>query len=252
MGRKGERKHLKRKPAPRIWSIHRKEAVWTLKPNPGPNPLSRCIPLGLVIRDILKFARTGREAKKIISQEKIKVNGKFQREERFPVGLMDIISISDTKRVYRVLPSGKGLFLHPIEPDEAEFKLYRIEDKTSIKGGHIQLHLHDGTSILIRVNDPKKPEEDIYQTLDTIKLSIPDRELLGHVKLTVGAAAIIIGGKNIGRYGKITAIEEKPGQKRGELLVTVEDKNGNQFQSILNFIFIIGDTEPSMSLPEVD
>ena len=252
MGRKGERKHLKRKPAPKIWPIHRKEAVWTVKPKPGPHPLSRCIPLTLIVRDMLQFAKTGKEAKTIISQGKIKVNGKVQREERFLVGLMDVISIPDTEKVYRVMPYEKGLFLHPIESDEAEFKLYRIEDKNVVRGGHVQLNFHDGTSVLIRVNDPKKPEEDVYQTLDTLKLSIPDRELLGHMKLTVGTPAIIIGGKNIGKYGKITAIEEKPDQKRRNLLVTIEDKNGNQFQTILNFIFVLGDTEPSISLLEVD
>jgi len=252
MGRKGEKKHLKRKPAPKIWPIHRKEAAWTFKPKPGPHPLSRCIPLALIVRGILQFAKTGKEAKTIISQEKIKVNGKIQREERFPVGLMDVVSIPDAEKVYRVLPSEKGLFLNPIEPDEAEFKLCRVEDKTVVKDGHVQLNFHDGTSVLIRVNDPKKPEEDVYRTLDTLKLSIPDREPLGHMKLTVGAPAIIIGGKNIGKYGKITAIEEKPGQKRKGLLVTIKDKNGNQFQTILNFIFVLGDTKPSISLPEVD
>lgn len=252
MGRKGERKHLKRKPAPRIWPIHRKEAVWTLRPNPGSHPLSRCMPLTLIVRDMLKFAKTGKEAKKIISQEKIKVDGKVQREERFPVGLMDVISIPDAEKVYRVLPSGKGLFFHSFEPDETEFKLCRIEDKTVVKGGHVQLNLHDGTSMLVRVNAPKKPKEDVYQTLDMLKLSIPGREPLGHMKLAVGAPAIIIGGKNVGKHGKITAIEEKPDQKRRELLVTIEDKNGNKFQTILDFIFVLGDTEPSISLPEVD
>ena len=252
MGRKGEKKHLKRKTAPRIWSVHRKEAVWTLKPKPGTHPLSRCIPLALVVRDMLEFAKTGKEAKKIISQEKIKVNGKVQREGRFPIGLMDVISIPDAEKVYRVFPSGTGFFLHQIEPDETEFKLCRIEDKTVVEGGHVQLNLHDGTSVLIRVNDPKKPEEDVYQTLDTLKLSIPDRDLLGHMKLTIGAPAIIIGGKNRGKSGKITAMEEKIGQKRRELLVTIEDKDGGQFQTILNFIFALGDIEPPISLPEVD
>lgn len=252
MGRKGERKQLKRKPAPKIWPIHRKEAVWTVKPKPGPHPLSRCIPLALIVRDMLQFAKTGKEAKTIISQEKVRVNGKVQREERVPVGLMDVISILDAGKAYRVLPSERGLFLHPIESDEAEFKLCRIEDKNVVKSGHAQLNLHDGTSVLIRVNDPKKPEEDVYQTLDTLKLSIPDREPLGHMKLTVGAPAIIIGGKNVGKYGKIAAIEEKPSQKRKNLLATIEDKNGNQFQTILNFIFVLGDTEPSISIPEVD
>ena len=252
MGKKGEKKHLKRKPAPKFWPIHRKEAVWTVKPKPGPHPLSRCIPLALVVRDILKFAKTRKEAKTIISQGKIKVNGKVQREELFPTGLMDVISILDSEKTYRVLPSEKGLILHPIETDEAEFKLCRIENKTVVKDGHVQLNLHDGRSMLIRVDDPKKPEEDVYQTLDTLKLSIPEQEFMEHMKLTVGAPAIIIGGKNVGKYGKITAIEEKPSRKRRDLLVTIEDKNGNSLQTTLNFIFVLGETEPSISLPEVD
>jgi len=252
LGKKGGKKHLKRKPAPEFWPIHRKEAVWTVKPKPGPHPLSRCIPLALVVRDILELAKIRREAKTIISQGKIKINGKVQREELFPISLMDVISIPNSEKTYRVLPSEKGLILHPIGMDEAEFKLCRIENKTVVRGGHVQLNLHDGRSMLIRVDDPKKPEEDVYQTLDTLKLSIPEQEFMAHMKLTVGAPAIIIEGKNVGKYGKITAIEEKPSQKRRDLLVTIEDKNGNRFQTTLNFIFALGDTEPSISLPEAD
>lgn len=252
MGKKGGKKHLKRKPAPRFWPIHRKEAVWTVKPKPGPHPLSHCIPLVLVVRDILRSAKTRKEAKTVISQGKIKINGKIQREELFPIGLMDVISIPETEKTYRVLPSEKGLILHPIETDETEFKLCRIEDKNIVGGGHVQLNLHDGTNILIRVNDPKKPEEDVYQTLDTLKISIPDQEILGYMKLAVGAPAIIIGGKNVGRYGKIISIEEKPSRKRRDLLVTIQSKNGNSFQTTLNFLFLLGDAEPSISLPEVD
>lgn len=252
MGRKGESKHMKRKPAPKMWPIHRKEAIWTVKPNPGPHSLSLSLPLGLIVRDILEFAKTGKEAKNIISQEKITVDGKVRRDERFLVGLMDVISILDAKKSYRLLPSRKGLFLHPIKSDEAAFKLCRIEDKTVVKGGQVHLNLHDGTSIMISVNDPQKPEEDTYQTLDVLKLSVPDRELLGRAKLTVGAPAIVIGGKNIGKYGKVTTIEDKPNQKRRDLIVTIEDKNGDQFQTILDFVFILGDKESSISLPEAD
>ncbi len=245
MGRKGEKKHLKRKPAPKKWPIHRKEAVWTVKPKPGPHSLSSSLPLELIVRDMLDFAKTGKEAKTVISQEKISVDGKVRRDEHFLAGLMDVISIVDAKKYYRVLPSKKGLFLHPTNSDEAAFKLYRIEDKTILKGGKVQLALHDGTNYLI-------PEEDTYQTLDVLKLSIPDRELIGHTKLTIGAPAIVTGGKNIGKYGKVTIIEKKPNQKRRDLIVTLEDANGFQFQTILDFVFVLGDTKSSISLPEAD
>jgi small subunit ribosomal protein S4e len=244
LGKKGERGHLKRKPAPKMWPIHRKEAIWTLKPKPGPHS-SSSLPLGLIVRDILKFAKTGKEAKNIISHEKIAVDGKIRRDECFPVGLMDVISIVDTKKSYRVLPSKKGLFLYPVKSNEASFKLCRIEDKTVVKGGRVQLDLHDGTSYLL-------PEEDIYKTLDVLKLSVPDRQLLGHTKLAIGAPAIVTGGKNEGKYGKVTTIDEKPNQKRRNLIVTIEDKNGNKFQTVLDNVFILGDDNPSISLPEAD
>jgi len=252
LGRKGERGHLKRKPAPKMWPIHRKEAVWTVMPKPGPHSLSRSLPLVLIVRDMLKFAKTSKEAKNIISQGKITVNGKVRRDEHFLVGLMDVISVLDAKKSYRVLPSEKGLLLHPIDSDEAAFKLCRIEDKTVVKGGRVHLDLHDGSSYLIDVSKPENPEEDIYHTLDVLKLSVPDRELLGYMKLTVGAPAIVIDGKNIGQIGKVITIEKKPSKKRRDLLVTVKDIDGDQFQTILDFVFILGDAEPSIFLPEAD
>ena len=252
MGRKGESGHLKRKPAPKMWPIHRKEAVWTVMPKPGPHSISRSLPLALVVRDMLEFAKTGKEAKNIISQGKITVDGKVRRDERFLVGLMDAISIPEAKKSYRVLPSGKGLFLHPIDSGEAAFKLCRIEDKTVVKAGQVHLDLNDGTSSLIKVNNPENPEEDIYRTLDVLKLSVPDRELLGRAKLTSGAPAIVIGGQNMGKYGNVTTIEKQADKKRRDLLVTLKDVNGNQFQTILNFVFILGDAEPIISLPEAD
>lgn len=187
----------------------------------------------------------------IVSQERVKVDGKVRREELFPVGLMDVVSIPDVKKNYRVLPSEKGLTLHPIEKDEATFKLCRIENKSTTKGGHAQLNLHDGTNIHITIKDPKKPEVS-YHTSDVLKLGVPNREPLSHIKLNVKNPAIIIGGKNVGQYGRITDIEKRPSQKRKELLVTIEDKNGNKFQTILDYVFVVGDTEPFISLPEAD
>ena len=250
MGRKGQGGHLKRKPAPKLWPIHRKEAVWTVMPKPGPHSLSRSLPLALIVRDILGFAETAKEAKNIISQGKILVDGKVRRDERFLAGLMDIISTPETKKYYRILPSRKGLFLHPIEVDEAKFKLYRIEDKTIVKGGKTDLNLHDGTSLLIDAVNTTTLEKDVYNTLDVLKLSIPDRELLGYNKLTVGSPALIIGGKNMGTYGIIDTIEKQTDKKRRDLLVTLKDAKGQQFQTILDFVFVLGENASSFVLPE--
>jgi len=250
VGKKGGRRHLKRKPAPEFWPIHRKEAVWTVKPNAGPHPISRCIPLTLVLRDVLGVAKTRSEVKIIIHEEKILVDGKVQREELFPTGLMDVVSIPDVEKWYRVLPYEKGLLLHPISKDEATFKLCRIEGKTVLTAGNVQLNLHDGRNVLVKVKDPSKPEEDVFNTLDTLKVSLPNQEILGHMKLAEGAPALIVGGKNAGKHGKIVAIEQRTMQKRKNSLVMVEDERGNRFQTTVDYVFVIGDKQPHISLPE--
>lgn len=251
MGKKGGSRHLKRKPAPKFWPIHRKEYVWAVKPNPGPHSLAHCLPLTVVIRDILGFAKTRKEAKTIISKGNVFVDGKIRREETFPAGLMDVISFPDAEATYRVLSHKKGLILHPIEKDEASFKFYRIENKTVVGHGNIQLNLHDGTNKLIQIADPKNPEADVYQTLDVIKVAIPNGEITGQMKLAKDSSALIISGKNRGVHGKIVEIEDAVGKKRRSLLATIEDAKGIRFQTILDFVFVVGDNKQSISLPEV-
>jgi len=250
LGRKGGSTGLKSKPAPRFWPIHRKETVWVVKPSPGPHSLEKCLPLALVLRDILGFAKTRKEAKTIVSQGRVYVDGKVRRKDEFPVGLMDVISIPDVDKFFRVLPSGKGLILNPIGKEETKFKLCRIENKKVVKNGHIQLNLHDGLNTLVKVADPKNPQEDIYKTLDTIRISLPERQILEHVKMKENDFAIITGGKNIGKYGKIVEIEKAEGKKHRNALVTIEDEKGNRYQTILNFAFAIGETTPLISLTE--
>ncbi len=253
MGRKGGKRHLKRKPAPKFWPIHRKETVFTVRPKPGSHPVSRCIPLTLVVRDILGLAKTRREAKRIISQGEILVDGKVQKEDLFPTGLMDVISIHDMEDAYRVLPSRKGLTPHTLEKkEEAQFKLCRIENKTTVRGGHIQLNFHDGRNVLIRVKDADHPEEDVFQTLDTLKIDLPSQEIVGHYKLSKGAPVIVIDGKNIGKSGTIVDIEKRPKQKRRTTLITIEDSNRSRFQTTMEYVFVVGDKQPLISLTEVN
>ena len=135
MGRKGKTGRLKRNPAPSFWPIHRKEYTWVVKPSAGPHSLENCLSLTLVLRDILGVAKTKKEAGMILSEGKVVVDGKVRRKADFPVGLMDVISLSDLKKFYRVLPSHKGLFLNPVSKEEAEFKLCRVEDKTTVPNG---------------------------------------------------------------------------------------------------------------------
>ncbi|MCW4011158.1 MAG: 30S ribosomal protein S4e [Candidatus Bathyarchaeota archaeon] len=249
MGRKGKTARLKRKPAPRFWPIHRKEDLWVVKPSAGPHGLENCLPLSLVLRDILGIAETRREAQIEIHQRKVLVDGHVQKDD-FPVGLMDVISIADADKYYRVIPSHKGLSLSPISKEETRFKFCRVENKTTVPEG-MQLNLHDGSNLLIKVADPKNPKEETYNTFDVLKVSLPSKEIAECVPLKEGNLAVITGGKNIGVKGKIVEIEKTVAKKRKNALVVVEDEKGRRFQTILDFVFSLGQNQPLASTEEV-
>jgi small subunit ribosomal protein S4e len=199
--------------------------------------------MALVLRDILGYAETRREAQIVLNQGKVLVDGQVLHKDDFPVGLMDVISIPDADKYYRIMPSHKGLFLNPINKEETNFKLCRIVDKATVTGG-IQLNLHDGSNLLIKVADIKNPKEDIYNTYDILKLSLPGKEIIGRVQLKEGNFVTITGGKNIGIKGKIVEVEKAEAKKRKNALVVVEDEKGTRYQTILDFIFSLGENMP--------
>ncbi|MCW4018044.1 MAG: 30S ribosomal protein S4e [Candidatus Bathyarchaeota archaeon] len=250
MGRKGKTARLKPKPAPKFWPIHRKENPWVQKPSAGPHNLQNCLPMSLVLRDMLGVAETRREAQMELHQGKVLVDGKIRKED-YPVGLMDIISMPNADKYYRVLPSHKGLFLSPISKEETAFKLCRVDSKTTVSGG-VQLNLHDGSNLLVKIADPAHPQEDSYDAFDVLKVTLPSKEIAECVKLKEGNLVVITGGKNIGVKGKIVEIEKTEAKKRCNALVVVEDEQGNRVQTILDFVFSIGTSQPLTSTVEAD
>jgi small subunit ribosomal protein S4e len=249
MGKKGGARRLKRMPAPTFWPIPTKKFQWAVKPKPGPHPQQMCLPLIVILRDVLGYVKTAREAEIALSEGKIRVDGKIRRDGKYPVGLMDVVSIPAAKSNFRVLPSpGKGLTLIKIPEEEATFKLCKIKDKTTVKGGNIQLNLHDGRNLLIKVEDPRSSVEDVYNTGDVVQINLPDQKILKHIKFAEGAFALVAAGKNMGKNGKITKIERAG--RAGEVTVTIEDASGRTFQTIADYVFVTGEDKPLIRLEE--
>jgi small subunit ribosomal protein S4e len=249
LGKKGKTARMKRKPAPKFWPIHRKEMPWIVKPSSGAHSQDNCLSLALVLRDMLGISQTRREGKMILAQGKVLVNGKVIAKDDFPVGLMDVISMPEASNYYRILPSDKGLVLSPISKEEAAFKLVRVENKNTNKKG-VQVCLHDGSILFVKVADPKHPDEVAYNTFDILKMTLPENQVVQSIKTKEGNLALITGGKNIGKEGKIVEIEKTEAKKRRQALVVIEDANGTRYQTILDFIFSIGEVAPLISVPE--
>jgi small subunit ribosomal protein S4e len=233
-------KHLKRLATPRTVRLHRKEKTWTIKSSPGPHPLEKSIPLGLIIRDYLGLCDTYREAKRAIGSGDVLVDSVKRKNHKFPCGFMDVISIPKLKKNYRVLFDRKGkLTLVPISAKDAEWKLYRIENKTIIKGNKIQLNFHDGKNKLVK--------KDEYKTGDVLKISLADNKISDVFKFDKGNVSMIIDGSHVGQIANIEDIQIISSSKPN----LAKMKGDKEFSTLAEYIFLIGKTKPIISPPEV-
>ena len=233
-------KHMKRLAAPRTVRIHRKECVWTTKPSPGPHPIEQSIALLTLVRDYLGLCDLQKEAKKIISNGEILVDGKKRRDHKFPCGFMDVISLPTLKKDYRILFDRKGkLALVPISTAEAEWKLCRIQNKTIIRNNKIQLNLHDGNNAII--------DKDTYKVGDVLRLAFADKKILDVFPFKKGTVSMIIGGRHVGQIANIENLEIVPSSKPNVAVM----KSDIEFFTITDHVFPIGITKPLISLPEV-
>ena len=91
----GSSSHLKRLAMPRSWPLPRKTTIWVTRPSPGGHSLERCMPVNLVIRDVLGRAQSAREVRFIVHNELVKVDGRVCKDTRRGVGLMDVLSLGD-------------------------------------------------------------------------------------------------------------------------------------------------------------
>lgn len=233
-------KHLKRLAAPRTLRMHRKEKKLAIRSSPGPHPLEKAIPLGLLVRDYLKLCDTYHEAKRIISSGNVLVDGVKRKNYKYPCGLMDVVSIPTIQKNFRILFDRKGkLVLVPISESDAAWKLCRIENKTILRGKKVQLNLHDGRNKLV--------ETDEYKTGDVLKIAFADKKISEAYKFEKGTIALVIGGSHIGEVASIEELQIVPSSKPNLAIL----KSDKEFSTIANHVFLIGKTKPAITLPEV-
>jgi len=213
-----------------------KEHVWAVTPAPGHHSKGKCISLLALIRDKLKYADKSREAMKIINNGMVLVNGNPRKDYKYNIGLMDVISIPKAKKNFRAMPNKKGLTFKEISDDETKVKLCKILDKSIIKGGAIQLNLHDGTNIIIPKDSDKK-----YYTKDTVIIDPKDKKILDSIEFNIGNTGLVVSGRHTGKVGKIEEIIKATATRKS---LTVIDG----MPTLTDYVFVIGKDKPMISV----
>ena len=236
MARKGQRKSLKRLFAPKNWRIERKVKEWTVKPIPGPHSKEVSIPITILLRDYLGHATNRKEVNFILNNGDVLVNGRPIKDSSFPVGIMDVIEIPKTKEYFRVLFDKKGsITLLKIDESEKNTKLFKLINKTTVRGNKVQLNLHDGTNLLSK--------ED-YTTSSTLVMKVPDMKIVDSLEFKEGYIGLVIKGKNVSKIGKISKITPFGIYKDAVLLESGNDK----FQTLKDYVLVVGKDSPIIKL----
>ncbi len=221
------KKHLKRLNIENSWRIKKKGFKYVTRPLPGPHNMATSMPLNVMLRDVLALSNTKRESRLILQNKNILINGKRRKELKFPVGLFDLVEAEETKEYFRVILDKKGkIAVIKIEKKDAELRPVRVVGKSKLKG-KTQLHLSDGSNLIV--------DKDDFKTADTLILSTKKNEIKEKLPFKKKALVYLIGGKHISELG------------------TVEDIKGNKitykvkeeiFETLKDYAFVIGKDKP--------
>jgi len=240
---RGPKKHLKRIRTPKSWMLDKLTGVYAPRPRTGPHKLRECLPLQLVLRNKLKYALTGRECDVILGDKDnaVKIDNKVRRDKKFPVGLMDVISIPKTGDHYRMMYDVKGRFtLVKIKEKESMVKLCKIKRRTMGPNKIPYIVTHDSRCIRFPAPD--------YAAFDTVRINLATNQIEDVLKLEVGKNVLVTGGANRGRVGTIVNRTRLQGAFD---MIAVKDKTGHSFNTRIDNCFVIGDKEKStITLPK--
>ena len=227
--------HLKRLAAPKTHHILRRGEKFTTNTPPGPHTKKSSIPIIIVLRDLLGLVSTAKEAKKILNERKIMVDGRVITNVKFPVGFMDVIKIIDS--YYRVTFDFKGrIKLIEIPGEEANLKISKVIKKNIINGGKTQITTEDGRNFILKD----------ASVGDSILFTIPKQEIKKVLKMNIGKTVFLIAGKYVGRIAKILEIIP---YKMAEDRIVLES-NGKKFETLKKYAVVVGDEKPILKVIE--
>jgi small subunit ribosomal protein S4e len=224
------KKHLKTLTVPVTWPIKRKGQIFVVRPRPNKSAASG-MPISLVFKDLLKYAKTAKEVKTILSDKEVHIDGKRRKDMRYVVGLMDVLSMPVLNEHHRMLLNKNGkLELVKITQEESGLKLAKIIGKKVLKGKRLQLNLSDGRNLLVK--------DDKYAVGDSLLLKLPG-EIVEAFKIEKDSYAFLTKGSHTGYHGVIEDIKNN--------IVTIKTKDG-KFETPKESVFVVGKNKPSIKL----
>ena len=236
-------RHQKRLSVPKSWPVERKTATWTVKADAGPHGEAG-VPLLIVLRDVLGYVDSRKEANYALNEGGVHVNGDVPSSVERPIGMFDILAFPEREEFYRVFPDEGGrLALTPIDADAAGSRLGKIVRKTQVTGGDIQLTLHDGANVRVDAGTE-------YATSDSLVVDNETKDIVAHFVYEEGALVTAVAGSHAGEIGTVEDITVTP--VSGDNVVTVSQDDDEGFETVEEYVVVIDENFTGDDSEEAD
>lgn len=212
--------HQKRLPAPNHYPVERKQNTYvsTIK---GSRSSENAVPAVLVLRDVLGYAETEKEAKQIVKQGDLLRNGDPIKDIKEGIGILDVVEIPETEESYRVVRKGK--YLDFVETEDTR-TVAKVTGK-DVEGDEYVYRLHTGENY--RTGDD-------FETQSTLIFNSGVEE----IPLEEGETVLVTGGQHAGEVAKMKGVNDR-GMKTNTGTVEAEE----EFETPLENLIAIGDLE---------
>ena len=225
--------HLKKLNAPRKWHIARRDQKFVVRPAPSGHEMSHVLPLLVVMRDVLHVVQTARELKLLFKQRQVLVNGKMQTDLKASIGLLDVLSLPDVDKYYRVvIDATRRLSLHSISKADSVKKVAKVVRKNAVIGGKIQITLQDGRTMIA---------DNSVNVGDSAVLHLPEGKMTHVVELKKGVQIYIVKGKASGARGTVVDFD-------GTEKVVYDDGYGNKKVTLKSYVVALGEDKAFISV----
>ena len=175
----------------------------------------------------------------VLNSGRIFVDGRVIKSPRFPVGMMDVVSIPSIGKAFRIVPHKGGLVPVEIGLEEKDLKICVVKDKRTVRGSKYACTLHDGRVIF--------PEAEVgIGCGDSCIVRVPDQQFQASFRLTKGSLALLTHGE---RSGEVVTVEDmKPGTFSRGSIASIRLADGTSSELPATALMPLGKQLPTLTL----
>ncbi len=210
-------RHLKRTSMPISWPVQRKLITFISRPVPGSYNRKYVVSLTVLLRDILKIAKTSKEVKFIVHNKEVLVNGKEVSESKYACGMFDIVEIKSSEEKFTILFDEFGKVR--IIPVKDNLLYLKVSSKTIASGKKYQINFMNGYNIFV--------DEKTFKSVkvnDTIIYDYKSKKVSKTVPLKEGSFTYIFDGKYKGKFGEVKSFVHFNGVAKDTVQVQIADE----------------------------